>query len=202
MSEKVLKLITKKESVELEIKELLEVLESQKGVGMNGPLVDQEGFPRADIDVYSIRIARNKIIRLKNDHKSIMSEIESGLHEIHAQDREKESVEDKQKGDESGGSFVKPFLDVNVVSENSPASLSGLKVGDQVVEFGSINESNFKSLQDIGELVKNSEGRKMWIKVVRNTGELRLGLVPKKWQGRGLLGCNIVPLAKESTRQK
>ena len=29
---------------------------------MKGPLVDNEGFPRADIDVYAVRVARNKAI--------------------------------------------------------------------------------------------------------------------------------------------
>ena len=34
----------------------------QQDVGMDGPLVDAEGFPRADIDVYSVRHARHSII--------------------------------------------------------------------------------------------------------------------------------------------
>ena len=34
----------------------------QQDVGMDGPLVDTEGFPRADIDVYSVRHARHGII--------------------------------------------------------------------------------------------------------------------------------------------
>ena len=29
---------------------------------MKGPLVDNEGYPRSDIDVYAVRQARNKII--------------------------------------------------------------------------------------------------------------------------------------------
>ena len=29
---------------------------------MNGRLVDDQGFPRADIDVYAVRRARNRII--------------------------------------------------------------------------------------------------------------------------------------------
>jgi hypothetical protein len=33
----------------------------QKNIGMDGPLVDSEGFPRADIDVYSVRHARHQI---------------------------------------------------------------------------------------------------------------------------------------------
>ena len=34
----------------------------QKGVGMDGPLIDEEQFPRNDIDVYTVRHARHRII--------------------------------------------------------------------------------------------------------------------------------------------
>ena len=34
----------------------------QGGVGMKGALIDTEGFPRADIDLYAVRMARNRII--------------------------------------------------------------------------------------------------------------------------------------------
>ena len=34
----------------------------QGGVGTKGALIDTEGFPRADIDLYVVRTARNKII--------------------------------------------------------------------------------------------------------------------------------------------
>lgn len=33
-----------------------------KNVGMHGPLLDSEGFPRSDIDVVAVRTARNRII--------------------------------------------------------------------------------------------------------------------------------------------
>ena len=42
-----------KEALEAELKALSQVLESQ-GCGMEDPLVDGEGFPRADIDVYQV----------------------------------------------------------------------------------------------------------------------------------------------------
>ena len=29
---------------------------------MDGPLVDREGYPRSDIDVYAVRTARHKIL--------------------------------------------------------------------------------------------------------------------------------------------
>lgn len=33
----------------------------QQGVGVEGPLVDDEGYPRADVNVYQIRTARHNI---------------------------------------------------------------------------------------------------------------------------------------------
>ena len=53
--EQVLNLMKQKDDLEEEIKALHEVLKSQK-VGMDDPLVDQEGFPRSDIDVYQVII--------------------------------------------------------------------------------------------------------------------------------------------------
>ena len=35
--------------------------------------------------------------------------------------------------------------------------IQGVRVGDVVVEVGSVNVSNFKSLQDIGSLVQHSQ---------------------------------------------
>ena len=74
-------LMDKKEAIETEIETCNTVLETvrpkqpplyplnlislslqQGGVGMSGSLVDSEGFPRSDIDIYAIRTARNRII--------------------------------------------------------------------------------------------------------------------------------------------
>ena len=43
----------------------------QHNIGMSEPLVDDEGYPRSDIDVYAVRTARNKIIsKLKGRYAS------------------------------------------------------------------------------------------------------------------------------------
>ena len=60
---------------------------SSIGVGMDKPLVDSEGFPRSDIDVYQVREARNKVACLRNDAADILSQIERSLHDIHAKAR-------------------------------------------------------------------------------------------------------------------
>uniref|UniRef100_A0A452TGB6 Nas2 N-terminal domain-containing protein n=1 Tax=Ursus maritimus TaxID=29073 RepID=A0A452TGB6_URSMA len=55
-------LIRRKEEIEAQIKANYDVLESQKGVGMNEPLVDCEGYPRSDVDLYQVRTARHNIV--------------------------------------------------------------------------------------------------------------------------------------------
>uniref|UniRef100_A0A452J4E3 Nas2 N-terminal domain-containing protein n=1 Tax=Gopherus agassizii TaxID=38772 RepID=A0A452J4E3_9SAUR len=55
-------LVRRKDELEAQIKACYAVLEGQKGVGMNEPLVDAEGYPRADVDVYQVRAARHNII--------------------------------------------------------------------------------------------------------------------------------------------
>lgn len=34
----------------------------QKDIGMNQPLVDCEGYPRSDVDLYQVRTARHNIV--------------------------------------------------------------------------------------------------------------------------------------------
>ena len=58
--EQVIEMMKQKDGLEEELKALHEVLKSQ-GVGMEEPLVDGEGFPRSDIDVYQVRHARSNI---------------------------------------------------------------------------------------------------------------------------------------------
>ncbi|NXX67280.1 PSMD9 ATPase, partial [Spizella passerina] len=55
-------LVRRKDEIEAQIKACYELLEGQKGVGMHEPLVDAEGFPRSDIDLYQVRTARHNII--------------------------------------------------------------------------------------------------------------------------------------------
>uniref|UniRef100_A0A671E6W5 26S proteasome non-ATPase regulatory subunit 9 n=1 Tax=Rhinolophus ferrumequinum TaxID=59479 RepID=A0A671E6W5_RHIFE len=73
---------------------------------------------------------------------------------------------------------------------------SGLQVDDEIVEFGSVNTQNFQSLQNIGNVVQHSEGKPLNVTVTRRGEKHQLRLVPTRWAGKGLLGCNIIPLQR------
>lgn len=195
---------------------------------MTGPLVDAEGFPRNDIDIYQVRQARQTIICLQNDHKELMNQIQTMLNQYHAEiattDPElvnrASALDLKEDERGSGGANITPLdtrvlVLVNLVSPNSPAEeavsrktsyrninyirlnylcfLQGLRVGDKIMRFGSINGNNFThSLTQIGEVVRNMQNQNVQLKIKRDNQLLDLVLVPKTWSGRGLLGCNIV----------
>ncbi|XP_069353734.1 26S proteasome non-ATPase regulatory subunit 9 isoform X2 [Eulemur rufifrons] len=73
---------------------------------------------------------------------------------------------------------------------------SGLLVDDEIVEFGSVNAENFHSLQNISTVVQHSEGKSLNVMVIRRGEKHQLRLVPTRWAGKGLLGCNIIPLQR------
>ena len=58
--------LTKKKGI---MEQLIIAYREQGIIGEN--LIDQEGFPRNDIDLVAVRTARNKHACLQNDHKGI-----------------------------------------------------------------------------------------------------------------------------------
>lgn len=53
-------------------------------IGIDTPLVDPEGYPRADIDIYRARTLRKRFKEIQTDHKELDKQIEYGLVEIAA----------------------------------------------------------------------------------------------------------------------
>jgi 26S proteasome non-ATPase regulatory subunit 9 len=103
----------------------------QHNVTMNTPLVDPEGFPRADIDVYAIRHARVALNRLRNDHRDVVDRLGRVLEQVYA------VGSTTSTGEEGKGKIVngdgpsrvealvvreQPLARVNMVSDASPAA--------------------------------------------------------------------------------
>ncbi|XP_050544495.1 26S proteasome non-ATPase regulatory subunit 9 [Daktulosphaira vitifoliae] len=86
----ILEMMSEKEKLEQQLKTHIDVLQSHR-VGMDDPLVDEQDFPRNDIDVYQIRLTRNQIICIRNDLKAIMDRIEKSLNAYFTQGNGNES---------------------------------------------------------------------------------------------------------------
>lgn len=50
------------------------------------------------------------------------------------------------------------FARVNTVASGSPADSAGLKVGDEIRNFGYVNHTNHDGLKRVGECVMGNEG--------------------------------------------
>ncbi|KAI5815092.1 hypothetical protein BZA77DRAFT_317001 [Pyronema omphalodes] len=214
----VFQLMKTKEAIEEELKALGSVLDSHK-VTMKTSLTTFDGYPRDDIDIAQIRTTRTRIIRLRNDYKDIMKQIELGLHAHHAAisaASEKEAEEEAEKAAAaaaaaateklaSGSSLTSavvtataevttPFAKINSVESESPAEEAGLKRGDYLKKFGEVNALNHDGLKALAKEVTRNEGKEIPLLISRDNQDIQLSLTPKSWSGRGKLGCHILPL--------
>ena len=115
--EKARGLMARKDVLELELETQLSILKAEN-VTMQTPLVDPEGFPRADIDVWAIRTARVKIIELRNDLRDIVDAIGKVLEGVY--DPSISTVDSSRN--ERVQDAPKPFSKVDSVAPGSPAS--------------------------------------------------------------------------------
>ncbi|KAF1326029.1 26s proteasome non-atpase regulatory subunit, partial [Globisporangium splendens] len=77
------RLTAEKSKLEEEIAAIVEELTSgDNPAGLKGALVDADGFPRGDIDVYRVRHQRHAFATKQYDHKAVMQRIEQILPQV------------------------------------------------------------------------------------------------------------------------
>ncbi len=113
-----------------------------------------------------VRVARARVIHLRNDYKDLMSRIERGLHQHYA------TASSQAQGPLQGSNMPSsssataassadvietPFAKVNAVTPGSPAEQAGLRPGDAIRRFGHVNWLNHEKLSKIAETVQRNE---------------------------------------------
>lgn len=189
--------MARKEAIEAEIDAQVSILKDNSST-LRSPLVDPDGFPRADIDIFSVRSARVRIIELRNDLDAVMTAIGKALEGVYDPTSETQAqASSNVVANTETGISLKPFAKINGVAPGSPAADAGLQREDLVVKFGTLTQRSFlsSSMEPLVTLVADSENRSLLITVLRGAEQqvTRLILTPQKWGGRGLLGCHIVP---------
>jgi 26S proteasome regulatory subunit N4 len=254
-----------RQALEAEAEAIASQLDAPSGINFDGPpmgidtpLVDTDGYPRGDVDIYLARSLRGRLAVIKTDHKGLMKQIEATLLQLAALKTKPDDAEEmnqrsapkpKPKFDPITGKWVvknwdgsvsgipgggqrsfdtleaatlheeqnalrataailsstpppmerlsihetPPFARINAVAPHSPAATAGLIEGDLVLRFGSVEHDSH--LSTIAEIVPaTAEMRGSLTVVVLRAGErLELTLKPQPWEGRGMLGCHIVP---------
>lgn len=188
---------TVKQEIEAQLNLLFDVLKTQYNANMQTPLLTPDGFPRNDVDVVGIRLVRVKIIRLRVEHKEVLTL----LHEHLVSHFENQTVDDNTEMEvDTPSEPLKethsiPFAAVQEVIEGSPAQVSGLKEGDKIILFDDVNVGNHKKLADVLLKVRTNIDKAIRVEILRGSKNLTLELTPtNNWNGQGLLGCKIIPL--------
>lgn len=152
-------LILRKSSIETEIQSQISILQANN-IDMTTPLVDAEGFPRTDIDIYAVRRARVRIIELRNDLRDVMNEAGRFLEEVYAKPAEPDSSMENQEQQETQQDGLVPFARVDGISPGSPAAEAGMQREDLILKFGNLVKSSFdppSSLTPLATLVSQNE---------------------------------------------
>jgi len=212
IKESLFALESKKRSVEDLMEEIIVRL-GTCGCMNDEPLVDEEGYPRGDIDIVSVVHDRKQLKELQNDHKAIMKEMEGGLHRLHALDRRHGDFENNVSAQRSvhvdaeasmctvdavtaAPDPHRSFALVDEVSENSPGSDAGLRPGDEVVACNHVTFETPNALQVFSRLVTDAakESEELCVRVKRGEFIMAVVLKPSEgWGGRGVLGVHLVP---------
>lgn len=174
-------------------------------ITLDAPLLSPDGFPRSDIDVANVRIARTAIIRLKNDHRAVERQIEQAVHEAFRLGDNPLKVEGsttrasaRQVTSAAADSIA--FCYVASVVEGSPADAAGLRAEDRVVRFGSTTGTNHDRLQGLAREVQRAVPHGLAIPVTvsrREAGREVMAVYELRpntsWGGRGAVGAHFMP---------
>lgn len=93
-----------------------------------------------------------------------------------------------------------PFAKIQSVTAGSPAMEAALAAGDLIVNFGGVIASTPKCLTAVAECVQRHVNQAITLVVLRphetvevTFYEVSTSLCPRKWKGKGLLGCQLSP---------
>ncbi|WWC70088.1 uncharacterized protein I206_104035 [Kwoniella pini CBS 10737] len=197
-------LMQRKDDIEKEIETLKDVLNSH-GVTPQTQLVDNEGYPRGDIDIYAIRHARASLVRLQNDRNAVSDLLAMALQGAFSRpsNSDSQSIPNGNLSHTGTNGHVlpaeqwpeKPIAKVNSVAPSSPASQAGLQPNDLIFDFAGVTHNSQGGIQDIGSIVSRSEGVSLRLLILRGEQRITLNLIPRNgWGGRGSLGCHILPV--------
>ena len=183
MESELLKLNDQRSAMEQEMSSIVEILESMNGApGLKEPLVDYEGFPRADVDIFEVRKLRNRHACLQTDHCKLMKDLEQKLYSLHSDYKERGCV-DKEEAPKSSKveqpdaiMEVKeekkqesiPFVWVHDVAPGSPAQQDGFKIGDAIVSFGQADHTfGDQALNKVVDTVKQNLNNPVTVNLLR-----------------------------------
>jgi 26S proteasome non-ATPase regulatory subunit 9 len=219
--EELLKLDKERKKLEEKIASLTEFLNGPGMPGVDGSLIDRDGFPKPGLDHVTIRTVRHDLICTQNDLKNLMETIEKKMASYFEEINNKKSQEieeepkknifnnkeekttdavdeEKNKENDMERNMKEAFAKIVSVEIGSPAEEAGLKPEDHIINFNGVlyKGVSHNPLITLSEIVKNKIGEEIPVSIVRKNKDNilhmeKLNIIPHTWNGRGVLGCKF-----------
>ena len=219
--EELLKLDKERKKLEEKIASLTEFLNGPGMPGVDGSLIDRDGFPKPGLDHVTIRTVRHDLICTQNDLKNLMEKIEKKMASYFEEINNKKSEEieeepkknifnnkeekttdavdeEKNKENDMEQNMKEAFAKIVSVEIGSPAEEAGLKPEDHIINFNGVlyKGVSHNPLITLSEIVKNKIGEEIPVSIVRKNKDNilhleKLNIIPHTWNGRGVLGCKF-----------
>lgn len=192
----VLRLLDERKYIEAKLQHQRDILEANN-VTMSTNVLDAQGFPRSDLDIPTIRAARSQIRSLLHDRELVNTNLEALLPSALSHGV---SMDTNTSSLSKNNPHTPPNhqLAIRSVQRNSPAATAGLEAGDLLLSWDELRPLTATHLSQLPLRVKESVPIALEVKRMRMDGQhmqVQLTLVPSShWEGRGLLGCHIVPV--------
>jgi len=103
----------KRKALEMEMAATLDELTAPSAdggapMGVDTPLTDTDGYPRADIDIYRARNLRHRLAVIKTDHQALLQQVEAGLTNVSSFHRNSSSEDDTDAAERQARLAPKP----------------------------------------------------------------------------------------------
>ena len=192
----VLQLLDQRKHIETKLQHQRDILEANN-VTMSTNVLDAQGFPRSDLDIPTIRTARNQIRSLLHDRELVNANLEALLPSALSQGVSMSANTSPISNSETQ-TPQNQQLAIRSVQRNSPAARSGLEAGDLLVSWDELRPINATHMPQLPLRVKEGVPIALEVKRMHLDGRnihVQLTLIPSShWDGRSLLGCHIVPV--------
>ena len=202
-------LLAQREALEMEADAIGHELKSpgpsgEDPAGLKDPLVDAEGFPRGDIDIFRVRTQRHRLAEINTDYRALMKDIDEETKRVHAlkaanpetrtsdDDFQIRAAASASRNTNVNYDTLEAIAILDEILDNSPSCEAGIMDGDILLAFGAVNSTTQQDpMNAIPNEVKNNIGKSITLIVKRENKIEEKYLTPKVWEGRGLLGCHL-----------
>uniref|UniRef100_A0A5S6Q9F1 Nas2_N domain-containing protein n=1 Tax=Trichuris muris TaxID=70415 RepID=A0A5S6Q9F1_TRIMR len=204
IKKKVDELMNRRDEILDEIKENTNVL-SEMHVRMGESLVDEDDYPRTDVDIVAARTAMHNVACLTNDARALEEEIKLGLEDYFAEQRkvmamkklEDATVAAQERDTMDDGEVDRAseaFAVVTKVQPNSCGERAGFLKHDKLVQIGNITASTFQGLRQISLYIEDNRQNEIPAVIQRDGRQFCMKLGPELWGDDGALGLWIASL--------